>query len=203
MNRFLAFALAGALAVTGCSAGSDEAPPPPAAPAITTSATGGPPRIHSEDWGDPPPADAADTSYPACALPVTFDLADKWAAKAVSGDTAGVLGPHPVVCEIDGKPAGVVGFIRVFKAATTEVQFALVALIPEEHQKGTKYRQFGVPDIPGAEISYGPADKPQRAFAVTIGTETVVVHWGGLDAEEHKAGLPAYLLAQASLARRG
>jgi hypothetical protein len=197
--RLIAVLVTVALAVAGCSSGSTDDPDPTAAP---TGATSAPPDVPTENWNDPQPAEAVDTSYPACDVPATFDLADKWAAKAVPAGAAGLLGPHPLICEIDGKPAGVIGFIRVFKAAGADAKKAVTAMAGTE-TAGLRTREFTAPAGAGWEVAFGSADKPERAFAVTVGTETVVIHWGGLDADEHKAGLPAYLLAQASLARRG
>jgi hypothetical protein len=182
------------LLVTGCSARSDDDPDPTTAP---TGATTAPPDVPTENWDDPPPAEAADTSYPACDVPATFDVADKWVAKAVPADVGGGL-----ACEIDGKPAGVIGFIRVFRATGADARAALTAQVGDR-PAGLRTREFAAPAGAGWEAAFGPAEKPERAFAVTVGADTVVIHWSGLDAAEHKAGLPAYLLAQASLARRG
>lgn len=195
--RHLLAVVAVALVLTGCSSRSPERPDPTTA---RTGATTAPPDVPTENWDDPPPAEATDASYPACDLPATFDLAGKWAAKAVPADVAGLLGPHPLACEIDGKPAGVIGFIRAFRAAGADARTALTVFVGG---KTARTREFAAPAGAGWEAAYGPTDKPERAFAVTVGTETVVIHWSGLDAAEHKAGLPAYLLAQASLARRG
>jgi hypothetical protein len=183
------------LALAAC--GSDPDPtvaPPAAAPTVTGS------DVPIESWDDPQPADAAGTSYPACDVPAIFDLADKWAAKAVPADAARLLGPHTLACEIDGKPAGVIGFIRVFRAAGADPRAALAAQVGGV---GSRTREFTAAAGTGREVAFGPADKPERAFAVAVGSQTVIVHWAGLDADEHKAGLPAYLLAQASFAKRG
>lgn len=187
-----------ALAATGCSSRSHDDPD-----ASATVPTGSaPPDVPTENWNDPQPAEGVDTSYPACDVPATFDLADKWTAKAVPADLARALGPHALACEIDGKPAGVIGFLRVFRATGADARGALMGQLGG-NPAGLRTREFTAPAGAGWEASFGPADQPERAFAVTVGADTVVVHRGGFDADEHKAGLPAYLLAQASLARRG
>jgi hypothetical protein len=199
MRRLLAVIAAAVLFSAGC--GSDPEPAHDAAP-TSGSASSTPPDVPTENWNDPQPADAADTSYPACDVPATFDVAAGWAAKAVPADVAKALGPHTLACEIDGKPAGVIGFIRVYRAAGSDARAALTAQAADK-APGMKYRQVNSPAGVGWEGSFGPADKPERAFAVTVRAATVVIHWSGLDADEHKAGLPAYLLAQASVTRRG
>jgi hypothetical protein len=200
MTRLAAVAVAVALVLAGCSSGSDD----DRAPTTTapTGATSAPPDVPTENWDDPQPAEATEVSYPACDVPATFDLADRWAAKAVPADAAGLLGPYPLACEIDGKPAGVIGFLRVFRAAGVDARKAATGMAGTK-TAGLRTREFTAPAGAGWEVAFGPADKPERAFAVTLGADTVVIHWSGLDADEHKAGLPAYLLAQASLARRG
>lgn len=198
MRRLLALAVVVALAATGCSSPSRKSPD-----ASETTPTGSaPPDVPTENWNDPQPAEGVDTSYPACEVPATFDLADKWTAKAVPADLARVLGPHALACEIDGKPAGVIGFLRVFRATGADARAALTGQVGG-NPAGLRTREFTAPAGAGWEASFGPADKPERAFAVTVGADTVIVHWSGFDADEHKAGLPAYLLAQASIARRG
>jgi hypothetical protein len=185
--------------------GSDPDPtvaPPTGSEKATPSVTGSGPDVATENWNDPQPADAADTSYPACAVPAIFDLADKWTAKAVPAEASKLLGPHTLACEIDGKAAGVIGFIRVFRATGTDPAAALTAQVGG-NTAGLRTRDFPSTAGTGREVAFGPADKPERAFAVATGAETVIVHWSGLDADEHKAGLPAYLLAQASFAKRG
>ncbi|GIJ61337.1 lipoprotein [Virgisporangium aurantiacum] len=191
------------LALAACGSDPDPTVAPPAgSPAASVTATASAPDVPTENWNDPQPADAAGTSYPACAVPAIFDLADKWTARAVPADAAKLLGPHTLACEIDGKAAGVIGFIRVFRATGTDIRAALLAQVGDK-AAGLRTREFTAAPGPGREVAFGPADKPERAFAVATGTETVIVHWSGLDADEHTAGLPAYLLAQASFAKRG
>ena len=189
------------LTLAACGSDPDPTVAPPAA-SPTASASASPPDVPTENWNDPQPADAAATSSPACDVPAIFDLADKWTAKAVPADVAKLLGPHTLACEIDGKAAGVIGFIRVFRATGTDTRAALAAQVGDK-AAGLRTREFTAAPGPGREVAFGPADKPERAFAVATGAETVIVHWSGLDADEHKAGLPAYLLAQASFAKRG
>jgi hypothetical protein len=168
------------VAVVAAGCGSHPDPAPDAAP-TGGPATSAPPGVPTENWNDPQPAD---TSYPACDVPATFDVASGWAAKAVPADAAKAMGPHILACEIDGKPAGVIGFIRIYRASGSDARAALAAQAGDK-TAGLRPREFAAPAGSGWEVAFGPADKPERAFAVTVGTGTVVVHWSGLDADEH------------------
>jgi len=195
-------ALVVATILAGCSedvrpaSGAGKAPPA----SVPASASAAPP---VEDWGDPAPAAAGGKSAPACALPVAFDVASKWTAKAVGADAAAAFGgPDTVACEVDGKPAGIIGFIRVYVAKVADPRAALQEhLTRATKADGQRFRQITTPAGAGWEVGYQDEDSPVRAFAVPAGSGTVVVEWGGLDEEEHRAGLPAYGLARASLAR--
>ncbi|MYR52015.1 hypothetical protein GTY83_23265 [Streptomyces sp. SID4928] len=157
----------------------------------------------------------------ACELPVTFDLAARWKPKAVAfepdSDPDPVLdalaelaeqGTVQMVCEVDAKPAGSIGFLRVWRGAASEddPQAVLRAFVADDPQAGkAAYTQVRAGALAGAEVSYtGHSElldepKKQRAFAVTTPDGPVVVHLGGLDTEEHTAMLPAYELAKKSL----
>jgi hypothetical protein len=192
-----------ALAATGCSGGSSRPPAGPAAGAASSPAAGaasGP----ADDWADPAPARAGGRSTPACDLPVAFDVATGWVAKPVAADAAAAWGgPHRVVCEIDGKPAGVIGFIRVYAATGGDVRNAL-----QEHLRAPsradeqRFRPIGTPAGLASEVAYRGAESPVRVFAVTVGSHSVLVDWAGLDEEEHRGGLPAYVLARGSIGPR-
>ncbi|MGW3624376.1 lipoprotein [Streptomyces sp. NPDC000880] len=144
-----------------------------------------------------------------CALPVAFDLAADWRPKAVKSDPAlGVLkqGPVTLVCEIDAKPAGHIGFIRVWTggAGGDDPRKALEAFVADEAKSRDKvaYSQTKAGQYAAAEVNYLNTDefldqpKKERALAFTTGKGVVVVHLGGLDSEEHEAMLPAYELAK-------
>ncbi|WP_371563528.1 MULTISPECIES: lipoprotein [Streptomyces] len=142
----------------------------------------------------------------ACELPVTFDIAKSWKAEAVEAPLR--QGPVSLACEIDAKPAGNIGFLRVWAgtsgdADTRAVLEAFVAA--EDGVTKEKYRTFTSGGVSGVEVAYLYSSelleetKKESAFAVTTADGPVVVHLGGLDTEEHEEMLPAYELARRTL----
>ncbi|MFC6132716.1 lipoprotein [Streptomyces spororaveus] len=154
-----------------------------------------------------------------CRLPVSFDLVQDWKPKAVThaeDDRFASLfqqGGMTLACEIDAKPAGNIGFLRVWvadePAAPGDARKVLEAFMAGEKAKGTpvytdlKAGPAGAA-LPAVQAAYetDPLDEPKKesAFAaVTPGGEAVVVQLGGLDSGEHDEMLPAFRLAQQSL----
>ncbi|MFF3355031.1 lipoprotein [Streptomyces sp. NPDC002917] len=147
----------------------------------------------------------------ACPLPVTFDLAASWKPEAVQLGKDEALkelarqGPVTLVCEIDAKPAGSIGFLRVWTGDRTDrtPRQVLEALLADEPNAGKiTYTDTEAGTLPATEVGYtvsselldGPRKK--RAFAVSTPRGPVVVHLGGLDSEEYEEILPAYELAK-------
>jgi len=189
-----------ALALTACGDDSDGGATaatsgPAASPATAASPT---PAAAADAPGDPAPAAAAGKSTPACPKGLAFDLAKDWKPKAVAdGETLLDVGSNHPVCEVDAKPAGLIGFIRVY-VSPAEPRKALEAQVAGD-KGATKvtYRDAKVGTGTGVEASWTDAeDAPSRAFAVKAGAGSVLLVWGGLDAEEHTGGLPAYVLAR-------
>ncbi|MFD9002265.1 lipoprotein [Streptomyces sp. NPDC059582] len=158
----------------------------------------------------------------ACELPVTFDIARNWKAEAVESDADGSggsatddaleallhQGPVTTVCEIDAKPAGHIGFLRVWTGAAgdADARGVLEAFVTAEGQvSGQKYRTFDADGLAGAEVEYTYTNKvldeskKEHALAVVTSDGPVVLHLGGLDTEEHQQMLPAYELAKRTL----
>jgi uncharacterized lipoprotein len=151
----------------------------------------------------------------ACELPVTFDIAEDWTAEAVDGGSAedvadAVLrqGPVTLVCEVDAKPAGNIGFIRVWTGdpGKDEARAVLEAFVAAESGASKEaYRTFTTGDLDGVEVEYLYTSeildetKQERAFAVVTPDGPVVLHLGGLDTEEHDEMRPAYELAKRTL----
>ncbi|WP_369033045.1 lipoprotein [Streptomyces adonidis] len=142
----------------------------------------------------------------ACELPVTFDIAEKWTAEAVDASLS--QGLVTLACEVDAKPAGNIGFLRVWTGTpgNNNARTALEAfVIAEKGASKAKYSEFKANGLTGAEVEYVYSDefvetpKKERALAVTTLSGPVVVHLGGLDTEEHEAMLPAYELARRTL----
>jgi hypothetical protein len=164
----------------------------------------------------------------ACRLPVTFEVARGWKAKAIespkpSGSLAdefaealgddlldGLLrqGPVTAVCEIDAKPAGNIGFLRVWKGEPGDADARGVLqgfVTAEEGARHATYRTFTSGGLTGARVDYEvwsellEESKKECALAVVTADGPVVVHLGGMDDEEHEEMLPAFELAQRTL----
>ncbi|MEU0059367.1 lipoprotein [Streptomyces sp. NPDC006334] len=160
----------------------------------------------------------------ACELPVTFDTAKAWKAKAVAaadqkGDTGNALadeladallhqGPVTMACEIDAKPAGNIGYLRVWtgKPGGADARTVLEQFVAAEPGSSkARYSAFEASGLTGAEVEFQTYNKimeeskKERALAVTTPDGPVVLHLGGLDTGEHEAMLPAFELAKRTL----
>ncbi|NED15886.1 hypothetical protein G3I33_31015 [Streptomyces sp. SID9124] len=150
-----------------------------------------------------------------CELPVTFGLAKDWKPEAVQpvapdAELAELFtqGPVDLVCEIDAKPAGHIGFLRVWQGKSTNAspRATLEGFVKaEENTSEVTYTQVTAGKQAVTEVTYtfrSPLmDGPRltHAFALSTPEGPVVVHLGGLDAAEHKDMLPAYELAKKSV----
>jgi ABC-type phosphate transport system substrate-binding protein len=162
-----------------------------------------------------------------CALPVRFDVAEDWKAKAIdaeqskastgSGDdlSAAVAdallhqGPVTAACEIDAKPAGHIGFLRVWtgKAGAAAPGTVLRQFVAAEDGAGkATYRSVRTGGgLKAVEVEYLYTSKllgeTKKETALAVGTPDgpVVLHLGGMDTEEHEAMRPAYELAKQTL----
>jgi hypothetical protein len=161
----------------------------------------------------------------ACELPVAFDTAENWKAEAidtgtgeggdeVAAELAEALlhqGPFTAACEIDAKPAGNIGFIRVWTgeagAEAGDARALLKEFVKAEGDTSkAKYSDFtSDSEVSGAEVEYLYTSealeetKKERAFLTVTADGPVVVHLGGLDTGEHEDMLPAYELARRTL----
>ncbi|MEU5182701.1 lipoprotein [Streptomyces longwoodensis] len=117
-------------------------------------------------------------------------------------------GPVTAVCEVDAKPAGHIGFLRVWtgEPGGADARSVLASFVGAEKGAGhATYRAFTTGGLSGTEVEYRvtseilESTKTERALAVTTPDGPVVVHLGGLDDEEHRAMLPAYELAKSTL----
>ncbi|MEU4690493.1 lipoprotein [Actinoplanes sp. NPDC023714] len=147
-----------------------------------------------------------------CELPVTFEVAEKWKPKAVEiaeDDPLAELaskGTLRLICEIDAKPAGHLGFLRVWTgpAKGGDLRAALKPFLTEAKTRKVTYTP--AKGVDGLDVSFEQYQKlteewlPHRAFAVLDGESVVALDLGGIDASEHEAMLPAYELAMRTLA---
>ncbi|WP_282696982.1 lipoprotein [Streptomyces sp. CC208A] len=192
------------LLLTGCGGTEQEAAAPPtkATPATPTPTT---PAVAAAGGSLGGPGTA-------CSLPVSFSFAEDWKPKAVSPpadpDFAELLrqGPATVVCEVNAKGAGHIGFLRVWTAPKGPAKATLTAFVKaEKGSKGLALTDTTAGGLPVVEARYSvhvellDEDKEKRSFAVETAKGTVVVELGGLDPEEHRAMIPAYELAKSTL----
>lgn len=173
----------------------------------------------------------------ACELPVSFDLAKDWEAEAIesaaigsaaardkassteSGDLDDEIseeildsilrqGPVAAACEVDAKPAGYIGFLRIWTGEPGDDDARTVLeefVAAEDGASKAKYTSFESGDLAGVEVRYDVTSelldetKRESAFAVTTPDGPVVVHLGGMDTEEHEKMVPAFELAKKTL----
>lgn len=165
----------------------------------------------------------------ACELPVSFDIAKQWKAKGIdaeaelskasndsggglSGDLADAFlrqGPVTTACEIDAKPAGNIGFLRVWtgRPGGPGARSALRDFVAaEDGVSEEKYHSFRTSGgVAGVEVEYlytsKLLDETKKETALAVGTPDgpVVLHLGGMDTEEHEEMRPAYELAKRTL----
>ncbi|BCY12999.1 lipoprotein [Actinoplanes sp. L3-i22] len=193
--RTTSLAALAALALTGCDT-DDKHTPDPAAPSAPAVAAAGP-RVGATGSG--------------CALPVTFGLVTDWKPKQVTvtaGDPLAELakkGPFTMACEIDAKPAGNLGFLRVWTGAPAGLRPSLEAFIGTKAEQ-SEFTELRVGDQPALEVDYRQKSElddslePERAFVVDTGKGLVLISLDSFDGDEHQAMLPAYELARTSLA---
>ncbi|MGC4804301.1 lipoprotein [Micromonospora sp. DT233] len=194
------------LTAAGCADGGSG---PTAARAAAPGASGvvsGPP------WYDEvAPARAAGTvgaGRSACQLPITFSVPARWVAEPVDDGSAMTLGGSRLRCEVDAKPAGNVGFLRVWAAeeGTLDVRASLEDFLAEHGRVSEiEYRHVrrGPLDLVEAtylqrnELSGGP--NRQRALAAQTPGGAILLTFGGMDTGEFEAMFPAYQLATSTV----
>lgn len=198
-----------AVVLTGCG-GGEESSGKSAAPVTQASSKA------SGTASGAPAAEGGDTvgaAGSACPLPVAFTAADKWKAKAVRLDGTALdalvkQGPFTLACEIDAKPAGNVGFLRVWTSTAKggSSRAALEAFVAaDKNARKAAYTEIKAGSLRATEVVYETysmlldESKQEHALAVITPTGAVVLHLGGMDTDEHKGMLPAYELAKKSL----
>ncbi|MFF7026067.1 lipoprotein [Streptomyces klenkii] len=221
MHKLTSGAVAAVVSVgllTGCSSGAKkggdaagESPAPASAKAANESEKSkdkaGPSEKKAE-WKD---GGRIGDAGAVCEFPVSFEVAKAWKPKGLDAEGAKFLSKwlgHPSfkgACEIDAKPAGMIGYIRVWTSERTDMspRQALESFVAEEKNvTGKEFSDTKAGDLPAAEVVYEQKSplldepKQEQAFAVTTPKGVTVVHLGGLDSSEHKEMLPAYELAK-------
>ncbi|MFD5325639.1 lipoprotein [Streptomyces sp. NPDC127092] len=204
--------LTAGLLLTGCATETD-----PSGPSAPASGAKSPAAASAGSSGAgkevAAPAGTLGGAGTACALPFSFSLAADWKPKAIDApedpEFAALTrqGPATMRCEVDAKPAGHIGFLRVWTAPEGTARATLEAFVKAE--KGSRkavYAEAKAGLLPAVQAVYEVHSeltgetKTERAFAVeTADNAVVIVHLGGLDSEEHRAMLPAYELARSTL----
>ncbi|GLY06908.1 MULTISPECIES: lipoprotein [Actinoplanes] len=145
-----------------------------------------------------------------CPMPISVGLAEGYTAKAVvlsEDDELAALarrGTLTMVCEIDAKPAGNIGYLRVYTGKGTDLKTTLTAFIGEKALTPafTELTIGGQPAIEAVYTEKSQLDdtiEPERAFVVKAGDGITAVSLESLDGDEHQAMLPAYELAKSAL----
>lgn len=190
MRRYLGVMVVAVLMISGC--GSNE-------PTKDGGSGGG-----SAPWHDGmrPAASSAKVGAPdtACPLPVIVDLPDKW--KPVHLDEGEFSqGGLDNVCEIDAKPAGSIGFLRVWVGPASTPRTALESFVADQKNAGDpRYRDTTVGKGSGVEVTWvDPESGRHRAFAMSTPLKTVMISAGTIDDDEYLRILPALLLAKETL----
>lgn len=186
----------------------------PVAPSVSVVGTGSAVDGAGDIWEDGVPAAASSATLGStgsgCVLPVTFDLARDWKPAAVE-EGLGDQGRFTLSCEVDAKPAGRVGFLRVWTAkasdldAKSAVQDFLkadrnVVEIVERPVPGARLKAVEATylrDIPSLGVR-----KRERVLGVVTPTVHVVIVVSGLDTAQYEGMLPAYLLARNTVTLR-
>ncbi|MFF5171836.1 lipoprotein [Micromonospora sp. NPDC000089] len=188
------------------TAGCAEADTRPAtAPSPSASPTASPVAAGPPWYDDVAPAPAATLVGPegsTCPLSLTFSVPAKWKVKAVRGGEDLMFGPAVPVCEIDAKPAGLIGFLRVWRitgATPLNPQETVDKYLAEfDAVKEQQYRRTKAGPLDSFEASWTEDGVPKQAVLVSTLYGKVMITLGGLDAEEFTELLPAYRLAKSS-----
>ncbi|MFG2059235.1 lipoprotein [Micromonospora sp. NPDC048930] len=202
MLRRTATAVLAALILAGTAGCGDEQPRATASPSASPSPTASP-VVAGPPWYDEvAPAAAAgeigDKASP-CPMELIFSVPAKWRAKAVKNGRDAAIGRAVPVCEIDAKPAGHLGFLRVWKAdgrgSQQEVMDKFLDVYGEA--TGRQYRRTKAGPLDSFEATFvGPTGTHERAILVSTIWGRFLLTLGGADDAEHQAMLPAYQLAK-------
>ncbi|MGY3338541.1 hypothetical protein ACVW0K_004640 [Streptomyces filamentosus] len=213
---FLRTALLAAALLTACGTTPEPAATPSAAPsgeATGESAGRTAGKAAEEPSREPAVKAAGPLGGPgtACALPVSFSLAEGWEAKAIEKPKDPALtslvtqGPATVLCEAKSEGTPDIAFLRVWTAPKGSARSVLKAFAEADESKGIVLTDLKAGAVPAVEARYSVYSKlteewrRTRSFAVrTDGGAVVVVGLAGLDSGED-AVTAAYELAKSTL----
>ncbi|MFI0794381.1 lipoprotein [Micromonospora rubida] len=202
---FRRVAVLAALTLTATAGCADKA-----TPTVANSSSADPtasPVAAGPPWYDEvTPAAAGTTVGPegsACPLSMTFSVPPEWKVEAVKTGTDYRAGPALLLCEIDAKPAGHIGFLRVWRiegAAPPNPQVTVDEFLAEYSSKaeGPQYRRTKAGPLDSYEATWTEDGSRKRAIVVSTLNGQLMISLGGMDDEEFEAMLPAYQLAKSS-----
>ncbi|NDL58104.1 lipoprotein [Phytoactinopolyspora mesophila] len=197
-----ALVVAIAYSISSCGGSAGDAAPAPTPVAPTTT-----PGDPFDEGATAAASSMSLTDSGACDLPLTFDLAAQWTAEAVPADSDFERGGFLPRCEIDAKPAGWIGYIRVWTGPGDDPQDALGFFL-DGHPGEIEDAETRAVDVGGTaaeEIHYvyhlAALDerKRQRALALPVTDGMAIITVSGLDTEEYEGMLPAYILARETI----
>ncbi|WP_229401801.1 lipoprotein [Micromonospora okii] len=193
-------------ATAGCAEKTEPAASPSPAPSASASAS---PVAGGAPWYDEvAPAAAGTTVGPegsACPLPMTFSVPPKWKVEAVKVADA-KIGPALMLCEIDAKPAGHIGFLRVWRiegAKPLDPQVTVDKYIAGygKEAKEKQYRRTKAGSLDAYEATWIEEDgSRERALVVSTLYGRVMLSLESAGDDEFAAMLPAYLSAKSTAA---
>jgi Uncharacterised lipoprotein len=206
MNIPAGLAFAVLLAVGGCSSDKVDPTTPPAQR----------PSVSNETSVNEVPAagETIGAKGSACEMPLSFQTAADWKAEPIDPKQLGELadlakvGDFTVVCEVDAKPAGNIGFLRVHVAEglsgtpAERLQEFVKAAVGKKEAANTEITDVRIGAVQAAEASWETLDKEYdirskyAAFAINTKGGMVVVHLSPLDDGEFTGMQPAYELAK-------
>ncbi|MGW0434214.1 lipoprotein [Micromonospora sp. NPDC003197] len=197
----------------GCSTEAKESAqdkPTTPTPTRTPVAAGAP---WYDDVQPAAPATKVGADGSPCKLAINFSVPAKWKVEPVeaSGELASLAqqGGATARCEIDAKPAGNIGFIRVWTVDRGGVgaQAALEKFVAGSSEAtDVQYRRTRAGSLDSFEATYllksklTGEERRGRAISVATGRSgTLLISLGGMDTQEFEEMLPAYLLAKQSV----
>ncbi|MFR9774836.1 lipoprotein [Micromonospora sp. MS34] len=133
-----------------------------------------------------------------CPMGVIFSVPARWRAEAVTVGRDAAIGDAVPVCEVDAKPAGHLGFLRVWTAdARLGQQDTMDRFLDAYDATERQYRRTEAGPLDAFEASFvGPGGTRERAILVSTIWGRFLLTVGGADDAEHQAMLPAYQLAK-------
>ncbi|MCM0677445.1 lipoprotein [Micromonospora phytophila] len=188
------------IALVGGCAEQQEPKAAPASPSASPSPTASP-VTPGPPWHDEVAAAPAGVTVgrkgTACPLPVTFSVPKGWKVEAVTADAT--VGKATMLCEIDARPAGGLGFLRVWRVngvaggGQEHLEHFVDAYSPKA--TGVEYRRLRAGTVDAVEASYTQDGDLDRAVALSSLYGPVVL---SLDAPDPQELLPAYQLVKHS-----